>query len=261
MKFVNHTSKNIYTSLSGGVNAGRTTLDRQGDFAECAKRIVDSCGKNLYIVFSASERNLVNRLLELDRLGSSFKRGDIPENVMNDPLGEKRAIELAKKLQKASMDVAVERNRDKERRQRIIDGETEEPRDEGVSVKDEIAKGEFGGFRDILEANAKLAARKKEYERNGGIMNDPLVTGKIKGDDRKGAEIPDTDILNDIPKQEGIADADPPKPYGQETPKPGPEDMAGGGVDEGAYEGAQADAGGALGEDADTEADQPSDNH
>lgn len=187
MKFINHTAKNIYSTMCGNLAPGRTTCDAtKGAMAQALKRVVDACGKSMYIVLDDNERKLIDKILELDTLGRGFKKSSLPRIALEDPLGIKRATDVAHKVQKAKMDAVVKLNSDKRDRQAVINGEVAEVTDsDGVDARKALESGELGGFKDILAENARIAA-KQAARKDEDLTKDPLIAGMRS----KGVKLP-----------------------------------------------------------------------
>ena len=207
MRFINHTTKNIYSTMCGNLAPGRTTCDAtKGAMAQAMKRVVDACGKSMYIILDDNEHRFIEKLLELDKLGRGFKKSSLPKTALEDPLGIKRATDVAHKVQKAKMDAVVKLNNEKKDRQAIIDGEVAEvDGSEGVDAEKALENGELGGFKDILAENARIAA-KQAARKDVDLTKDPLIAG-VQGRGIK------------LPKAAGDGDGDPLKGADAKAPQ------------------------------------------
>ena len=209
MKLVNVTDRNVYNSSTGNVAPGRTTPDTFRDLEKVLQKVVDICGRKFGIILNEREAALVERLMALDELGEKFDVTSIPASIRNDPTGAKKASEMTRKSQQASIDADKKANEEAERREAIINGEIDE-RAQRKPVGPATMEGEKvdpknikSGFEAILEENARIAAGKKKEHASTQEMLDPIGAHMKKG----GSQDPDP-AQND---GTGIGDAQPVK--------------------------------------------------
>lgn len=209
MKLVNVTDRNVYNSSTGNVAPGRTTPDTFRDLEKVLQKVVDICGRKFGIILNEREAALVERLMALDELGEKFDVMSIPASIRNDPTGAKKASEMTRKSQQASIDADKKANEEAERREAIINGEIDE-RAQRKPVGPATMEGEKvdpknikSGFEAILEENARIAAGKKNEHASTQEMLDPIGAHMKKG----GSQDPEP-AQND---GTGIGDAQPVK--------------------------------------------------
>lgn len=180
MRFVNISNNSIYTSITGEIRPGVMSSDKFRDFGDAIERVVKTCGTRLGVRLSKREAELLNKLMDLDSRGSSFKSEDIPEDIRNDPYGLKRAVEVNRISQQKAIDAVVASNSKSTARERFINGETSRERrpvgpatlgEEGEEVTPSKLKS---GFEAIMEENARIAAGKQAKKVDVGEMLDPI---------------------------------------------------------------------------------------
>ena len=169
MQFVNISKGPVYTSFTGSIGAGKTSSG-SCQLEELLKDIVHACGSKLGIRLSATEADLLNKLMDLDERGGGFNPASLPAHVRNDPQGIKSALAKAEAAQKRRLDEVARVNAEAASREAEINGETLPDRkpvgpatlsNEGVKVEPGMLKS---GFDAIMEANAKLEAEKKPLD-------------------------------------------------------------------------------------------------
>ena len=194
MKLVNITQRNVYTSAAGSVAPGRKTPDLYHDLEKELEKVVKMCGKNFGIILNDKELALIESIVKLDETGDKFDPLSIPDEIRLDPLGKKRASEMARKVQQADLDATKKANAEKARREAIINGEIDERKTlarkpvgpatiEGQKVEPSMLKS---GFESILEENARIASGKQKPPANPQEMLDPVGAHMKK----EGAEVP-----------------------------------------------------------------------
>ena len=166
MRFVNTSTQSLYTKMSGnllpgGVSASggkyRTRLEEE------MKEVVKACGTRLAIRFTDSERALFNQLKALDEKGMKFDMSQLPEEVRNDPTGEKRVAASHMAAHQRQVDAMIAANKTAREREAVINGEIREPVGPGnmKGQKFDPATTLKSGFERIMEENARIAAGKK----------------------------------------------------------------------------------------------------
>lgn len=180
MRFVNISNNSIYTSITGEIRPGVMSSDKFRDFGDAIERVVKTCGTRLGVRLSKREADLLNKLMDLDSKGSSFRSDDIPEDIRKDPYGLKRAVEVNRIAQQKAIDAVVASNSKSTAREKLINGETSRGRrpvgpatigEEGEEVTPSKLKS---GFEAIMEENARIAAGKQEKKVDVGEMLDPI---------------------------------------------------------------------------------------
>ena len=191
MRFVNTSTQILYTRMSGdllpgGVSASggkyRTRLEEE------MKAVVKTCGTRLGIRFTDSERALFNQLKALDEKGMKFDMSQLPEEVRNDPTGEKRVAARHMAAQQRQVDAMIAANKAAREREAVINGEVREPVGPGnmKGRKFDPATELKSGFERIMEENARIAAGKKVNVRDA---LDPIGEHKAeKAEEAKAAE-------------------------------------------------------------------------
>ena len=166
MRFVNTSTQSLYTRMSGnllpgGVSASggkyRTRLEEE------MKAVVKTCGTRLGIRFTDSERALFNQLKALDEKGMKFDMSQLPEEVRNDPTGEKRVAARHMAARQLQVDSTIAASKAAREREAVINGEVREPVGPGGmnGRKFDPATELKSGFERIMEENARIAAGKK----------------------------------------------------------------------------------------------------
>ena len=196
MQFVNLTAKTVYTTYSGALRPGQVSADgghKRRKLEDILNEIVKVCGTTLGIRLNAAEAQLLNKLIELDEKGCSFRKSQLPIEVRNDPTGEKRAaasVLVAQQKEAAARDAANRRGAQTEAE---INGETQArppvgPGNlQGTDVKAYDLKS---GFEQIMEENARIAAGQGESndeKKDIGEILDPIGAHAKHQDDVENA--------------------------------------------------------------------------
>ena len=187
MQFVNMTNRNVYTHAGmispGGMSTGRDKIGKS--LEETLSAIIGACKAGIGIRLSKREGEMLNRLMELDEIGSNFNPDSIPSEIRSDPLGIKRASNDRRKAQEADLEATAERNRKSANREALINGETIRSRDpvgpatmKGKTVDPSMLKS---GFERILEENARIESGKAEKISDDEIL-DPIGAHAMSGE-------------------------------------------------------------------------------
>lgn len=172
MKFVNLTTRTVFTSFSGPLAPGQVSPDgglKRRKLEDALSEVVKVCGSSLGIRLNAREAELINKLMDLDAKGGGFDPASLPEEVRNDPSGEKRNSEAIRQSQQREMD---ERGKDNDYAARIeaeINGETDpnyrKPVGPATMEGEKVDPSKLkSGFEKLMEENAKIAAGDKPSE-------------------------------------------------------------------------------------------------
>lgn len=168
MKFVNTTNKTVHNKFTGFMHPGKI-ISGNSD-SKCLKislkKIIDACGDKVAIRLDDDEVALVDALMKLDAIGGKFDPKSIPDEIRNDPTGERRSSERSRQTQQKSIDDAKLSVEDARRREAFINGEILEPKRRPVGMAN--MEGEpvdpsklKSGFERIMEENARIAAGEK----------------------------------------------------------------------------------------------------
>jgi len=189
MQFVNVSQRTVYTSYSGSLAPGQVSADggkKRRQLEEVLSDIVHVCGDRLGVRLNDKEVRLINKLMTLDEKGGGFKPDRLPQEIRDDPVGEKANEEAIRKSQQDEMDARSDANMESLRREAEINGETfagfpgRKPSgpatlgEEGVKVDGSMLKS---GFEKIMEENSRIAAGEnmEDKEANGiGEALDPV---------------------------------------------------------------------------------------
>lgn len=166
MRFVNITRRNIYNSLFGMISPGRTSADTKASWflADDLKRIITACKGKVGIRLNDEEARLLGELMDLDEIGNSFDAKTIPEEIRNDPTGEKRAVKGAfdahkNEVGKIKRKAVLEKDREAK-----INGEEVGKKPSGLTSTrtEEVNQSSLkSGFEKILEENERIKSDKK----------------------------------------------------------------------------------------------------
>ena len=207
MQYVNTTSRKVYSRSAGMMRPGDVSSGRGRDsrrLEEVLESIISECRNGIGVRLNQKEADLLNRLMELDEMGSRFNPSSIPEEIRKDPDGAKSALEASRKAQQAEMDAIGEKNAKSIRREAEINGETMTRKPvgpatmEGEKVEPYMLKT---GFEKIMEENAKIAAGKTPSNKDAGEILDPIgahAKATDKGDSHQ--ETPDPSETRSIGK-------------------------------------------------------------
>ena len=180
MRFVNISPRSVYTSYSGSLPPGGVSADggpTRKKLEEVLSEIVKICGNNLGIRLNKKEAELLNKLMDLDEKGGGFTIDMLPEDVRNDPTGEKRSEAKRDNEQKNRINGISNANQEAAEREKIINGEIEERKPvgpatmEGEKVSPSSIKS---GFERIMEENARIEAGKPDEKKDVGEILDPI---------------------------------------------------------------------------------------
>lgn len=169
MKFVNITDRIVYSSRTGNINPGKKTPDFYHDLEKALQTVIDMCGKKFGVILSENEARLLNKVIDLDEIGSKFDPNTIPLEIRKDPLGIQRVKNAEVKAQHADLNSTAKANADAARREALINGEVEDkpsitplqvPRN-GEDVEQGSGQSRPSGFEAILQENARIAAGKQ----------------------------------------------------------------------------------------------------
>lgn len=193
MKLVNLTAKIVHTKWTGFIKPGHSAEGNRDSkrFEEVMQEIVSSCGSKVGIMLSDNEVALLKTIMDLDQKGVKFDPSSIPNEVRNDPTGEKRASERSRAAQQAAIDGDRKRNIESARREAFINGEIDDRKPKGLSTM----KGEpvdnsslKSGFERIMEENARIEGEKgKVAKADANEILDPIgshakTSGEAGGD-------------------------------------------------------------------------------
>lgn len=210
MQFVNLTTRTVFTSFSGSLAPGQVSPDgglKRRKLEDALSEVVKVCGNSLGIRLNAREAELINKLMDLDAKGGGFDPASIPEEVRNDPSGEKRNSEAIRKAQQSEMDERGKANEDAARREAEINGETDpnyrKPVGPATMEGERVDPSKLkSGFEKLMEENARIAAGEEKEKPSSEEILDPI-----------GAHA----------KKDGAAD---PEPAGQDVGAPGAEPVS-----------------------------------
>ena len=195
MRFVNMSTRPVFNTFSGSLNPGEVSADGgpyRVRLEKALSDVVNACGGRLGIKLNEREAKLIDALVTLDEKGRAFNKSSLPEEIRNDPTGEKKREAMEDEAQRKGLERITKANEDKARREAIINGETEEPRRrpagpaamEGEKVDPSALKS---GFERIMEENARIAAGDKpEMDVNEAL--DPIGAHMKKCSEEKPAE-------------------------------------------------------------------------
>lgn len=193
MKFVNLTAKIVHTKWTGFIKPGQSLEGNRDSkrFENVLQEVVSSCGTKVGLRLSDKEVDLLKSIMDLDQKGLKFDPSSIPEEVMNDPTGEKRASERSRAAQQAAIDGDRKRNVEAARREAFINGEIDDRKPKGLATM----KGEpvdnsslKSGFERIMEENARIESEKGKVDKaDAKEILDPIgshakTTGEAEGD-------------------------------------------------------------------------------
>ena len=165
MHIVNISNAIVAGTMCGTMKPGMIATDARycNRLHDEMKEVVRRCGNSLAIRFSDEERELFNALRELDEKGMKFDKSMLSVEAREDPTGEKRNAAARAAAQKARLASVSEANRNKAMRSALINGEALGLDKHGVDpgMKKTGQSPELkSGFASILEANAKISAKK-----------------------------------------------------------------------------------------------------
>ncbi len=211
MQFVNLTTRTVFTSFSGSLAPGQVSPDgglKRRKLEDALSEVVKVCGSSLGIRLNAREAELINKLMDLDAKGGGFDPASLPEEVRNDPSGEKRNSEAIRQAQQREMDERGKANDEAARREAEINGETDpnyrKPVGPATMEGEKVDPSKLkSGFEKLMEENAKIAA------------------GENQGEKPTSEEI--LDPIGAHAKKDGAAD---PEPADQDAGAPGAEPVS-----------------------------------
>lgn len=200
MKLVNVTSKTVFTPWTGFIRPGKAVEGNSDSvkFVNVLEELVSACGDKLGIRLSEKEVSLVKAVMDLDEKGCKFDPSYIPEEVRNDPTGERWASEQARAAQQSEMDNDARKAEENARREAVINGEIDDRKPRGVATMEgkPVDPSELKtGFERIMEENARIA------KEGGENANKPDLSEIL---DPIGAHVNGSSLPNDAP-----ADVDP----------------------------------------------------
>lgn len=181
MRFVNMSSRPVFNTLSGSLGPGDTSADG-GPYRirleKALSEVVNACGTRLGIKLNEREAKLIDELVTLDEKGRAFRKESIPEEIRNDPTGDKKREAMEDEAQRRKLERTTKANEEHAMREAVINGETEEPKRrpagpaamQGEKVDPSSLKS---GFDKIMEENARIAAGEKP-EMNVEEALDPI---------------------------------------------------------------------------------------
>lgn len=191
MQFVNLTTRTVFTSFSGSLAPGQVSPDgglKRRRLQDALEEVVKVCGRSLGIRLNAREADLISRLVDLDAKGGGFDPASLPQEVKEDPTGEKRNSEAVREAQQREMDERGRANADAARREAEINGETvpgyRKPvgpatiENEGEKVDASKLKS---GFEKLMEENARIAAGENNEKTSPEEILDPIGAHAKKG--------------------------------------------------------------------------------
>ena len=173
MQFVNLTTRTVFTSFSGSLAPGQVSPDgglKRRKLEDALSEVVKVCGSSLGIRLNAREAELINKLMDLDAKGGGFDPASLPEEVRNDPSGEKRNSEAIRQAQQREMDERGKANDEAARREAEINGETDpnyrKPVGPATMEGEKVDPSKLkSGFEKLMEENAKIAAGENQGEK------------------------------------------------------------------------------------------------
>lgn len=228
MQFVNLTTRNVYTTLSGNLGPGDVSSGlgkSRRKLEETLEEIVKTCGDRLGVRLSEREAQLVNKLMDLDDRGCAFNRSSIPDEIRKDPYGEDEINRRVKEAQKNGIEATTRKNAEAAKREAIINGEIEERKPVGPATLkgDKFDPSSLKtGFEKIMEENERIAAGKSEKKDVKEIM-DPIGAHM-----KPGSEVPkDSETEAPAPivvPMAGADEDDATKSANAQVPQPVPSD-------------------------------------
>lgn len=184
MQFVNLTTRTVFTSFSGSLAPGQVSPDgglKRRKLEDALSEVVKVCGSSLGIRLNAREAELINKLMDLDAKGGGFDPASLPEEVRNDPSGEKRNSEAIRQAQQREMDERGKANDETARREAEINGETDPGHRKPVgpaTIENEGEKVDASklksGFEKLMEENARIAAGENNEKKSSEEILDPI---------------------------------------------------------------------------------------
>lgn len=194
MQFVNLTTRTVFTSFSGSLAPGQVSPDgglKRRKLEDALSEVVKVCGSSLGIRLNAREAELINKLMDLDSKGGGFDKASLPEEVRNDPSGEKRNLEAIRQAQQLEMDERGKANDEAARREAEINGETDPDyrrpvgpatlENEGEKVDASKLKS---GFERLMEENSRIAANENKEKPSSEEILDPIGAHAKKDGDQ-----------------------------------------------------------------------------
>ena len=182
MQFVNLTKRTVFTSFSGSLDPGQVSPDgglKRRKLEDALREVVKVCGSSLGIRLNAREAELINKLMDLDAKGGGFDPASLPEEVRNDPSGEKRNSEAIRQAQQREMDERGKANADAARREAEINGETDpdyrKPVGPATMEGEKVDPSKLkSGFEKLMEENARIAAGENNEKKSSEEILDPI---------------------------------------------------------------------------------------
>ena len=182
MQFVNLTTRTVFTSFSGSLAPGQVSSDggiKRRKLEDALAEVVKVCGNSLGIRLNAREAELINKLMDLDAKGGGFDPATLPQEVRNDPSGEKRNSEAIRQAQQREMDERGKANEDAARREAEINGETDpkarKPVGPATMEGEKVDPSKLkSGFEKLMEENAKIAAGENKEKPSSAEILDPI---------------------------------------------------------------------------------------
>ena len=182
MQFVNLTKRTVFTSFSGSLDPGQVSPDgglKRRKLEDALREVVKVCGSSLGIRLNAREAELINKLMDLDAKGGGFDPASLPEEVRNDPSGEKRNSEAIRQAQQREMDERGNANADAARREAEINGETDpgyrKPVGPATMEGEKVDPSKLkSGFEKLMEENARIAAGENNEKKSSEEILDPI---------------------------------------------------------------------------------------
>lgn len=165
MHIVNISNGIVAGTMCGTMKPGMIATDTRycNRLRDEMKEVVRRCGNSLAIRFSDEERELFNKIRELDEKGMKFDKSMLSVEAREDPTGAKRNAAVRAAAQKARISGVSESNKSKAMRNAFIDGESiglgGRVMNNGMEKPGSSAELK-SGFASILEENAKIAAKK-----------------------------------------------------------------------------------------------------
>ena len=168
MQFVNRSTRNVYTKFAGMLAPGAVTSGNGREskiLVQTLESIVNSVGSDIGIRLTQREAELIKKIIELDEAGCKFDPDSIPEDVRNDPVGARHAIEMSRRAQNRGINKMARSNAEAIARDIEINKEVVDEGPSEVKSMDSlraIPSALGSGFDAIMRANSRIESGSAE---------------------------------------------------------------------------------------------------
>lgn len=169
MRFVNMSARPAYSTMSGSLGPGDVSSDggpHRTKMEKVLAEVVKSCGTRLGLRLNEREARLIDEIVTLDEKGRAFTKECLPEEIRNDPTGEKKREAMEDEAQRRKSESVRMDNEKRARTEAVINGETDEHEGRKSYGANEGPSNRKTGFDAIMEENARIASGEKKFDVN-----------------------------------------------------------------------------------------------